>query len=101
MNSPTTLAIVDDMTIYNAEAQKIRLMQALAESAALALDLTGVNEIDTAGLQLLLLARREAEATGKDMHIASLSSAVQELLAFCNLTPFFAGPDVACKDEQA
>ena len=58
MASQNRLSIVDDMTIYNALDQKNRLMSALAEVDMLELDLSHVGEIDTAGLQLLILSKR-------------------------------------------
>jgi anti-anti-sigma regulatory factor len=47
------------MTIYQAQAQKEQLLAALAATEHLELDLSAVTEMDTAGLQLLLLLKRE------------------------------------------
>jgi anti-sigma B factor antagonist len=49
------------MTIFRAEALKPLL---LAEPAPAALDLSEVTEIDTAGVQLLLLAQRRGTRSG-------------------------------------
>ena len=51
----------------------------------LELDLSRVDEIDSAGLQLLLLLRREAQAQGKPFGVGARSAAVDDLLSFCNL----------------
>ena len=61
----------------------------------LRLDLSHVAEIDTAGLQLLWLLRREARAAGRALNIVAVSPAVADLLAFCRLTGDFAAPVVA------
>ena len=56
MSNPTRLAILEELTIYHAMDQKQQLLDALANSQALELDLSQVAEIDTAGLQLLTWA---------------------------------------------
>ena len=75
MSAP--LSIVGELTIYRAA----ELKDALLAEAALPggrLDLGGVTDIDTAGLQLLLLARREAAACGHVLPLQPVSAAVRE-----------------------
>jgi anti-anti-sigma factor len=91
---PHRLALHEDMTIYQAAEQKNRLLAALAEARHLALDLSGVAEIDTAGLQLLMLVKREAGRQGKTLEICGHSPAVQQTLDFCNLVGVFGDPMV-------
>ena len=53
---PHRLAIGEDLTIYQAAAQKQQFSDALAAAPEqLDIDLSGVAEIDTAGFQLLML----------------------------------------------
>ena len=85
-------AVVDDMTIYNALAQKAQLLDALSQTQALELNLSAVAEMDTAGLQLLLLVKREAVEMGKSLTIIGHSPAVQEVLDLCNLVGVFGDP---------
>lgn len=92
MPSPTPLAIGDDMTIYLAAEQKARLLVALAAADSLDLDLARVGAIDSAGLQLLLLVKREAAATGKTLRIVAHSPAVRETIEFANLAARFGDP---------
>ena len=54
-DTPEALRVEGEMTIFRAEALKPQL---LAEPVPAALDLAEVTEIDTAGVQLLLLAQR-------------------------------------------
>ncbi|HPU80179.1 STAS domain-containing protein [Accumulibacter sp.] len=94
MNVPTAsrLALREDMTIYQAQAQKEQLLAALAATEDLELDLSGVGEMDTAGLQLLLLLKREVLQQGKQLKIISHSPNVQRLFDFCNLVGVFGDP---------
>jgi anti-anti-sigma factor len=69
------------LTIYEAPFLKAGLLQALAAGGELTVDLGGVEEMDTAGLQLLLLARREAQRANRPLRIASPSPGCREVLA--------------------
>ena len=57
-----TLRIEGELTIYTAAAIKQQLDQLLGRSAELEIELSQVSEMDTAGLQLLILAKRECLA---------------------------------------
>lgn len=86
------LALTEDLTIYNALEQKNVLLEALARVDELELDLLPVNEIDTAGMQLLILLKREALRLGKSVNIVAHSQAVRELIDFCNLATELGDP---------
>ena len=94
MSAATRLALREDMTIYQAQPQKERLLAALAATGHLELDLSGVAEMDTAGLQLLILLKREAVQQGRLLTISGHSPRVQHLLDFCNLVGAFGDPMV-------
>lgn len=88
------LAIEGELTIYCAAEMKPRiggLLDEVAEAAASQgeIDLAQVSEIDSAGLQLLLLARREAAARGIALELRNPSQAVIDCLALCDLTAEF------------
>ena len=91
-SAPARLAIDEAMTIYQAPAQKAQWLAALAASDALELDLSAVPEIDTAGLQLLLLLKREGLHQGKPVTIVGHSPSVQRVLDFCALSGVFGDP---------
>lgn len=101
MPSPSRLAITEDLTIYHAMDQKQQLMAALEGAEALDLDLSQVAEMDTAGLQLLLLAKREAGRQNKHLAIVAHSPVVRQTLDFCNLASFFGDPVIITAHEQA
>jgi ABC-type transporter Mla MlaB component len=79
---------------------KAVLLNALAECRELDLDLSGVGEMDTAGFQLLLLAKREAANAGKTLRIGAHSKAVTELLDLYNMAGYFGDPLVIPAKEQ-
>lgn len=82
------LAIQGALTIYDAQALKTRLLELLtaAPLQRLELDLAQVPEIDTSGVQLLLLAAREAQRQEAALHTVAASAAVRETLEFCRLS---------------
>jgi len=82
------LRIEGELTIYTAAETKDRIVGALADSA-LEIDLSQVAEIDTAGLQLLILAKHTAQAKGGSVTFVKHSSAVLECLDLCNMTAVF------------
>ncbi|MFY9329798.1 MAG: STAS domain-containing protein [Georgfuchsia sp.] len=86
------LVIESDLTIYNAPEQKRALIAALDQAQVVELDLAQVGDIDSAGLQVLLLAKRESVSAKKEMRIVAHSSAVQELLDFLNVAGYFGDP---------
>jgi anti-anti-sigma factor len=80
-----------DMNIYSANAMKQQLLahlqgaQSMDKAAEVLLDLSEVVEIDTCGLQILLLAERMATASGRTLRIVDPSAAASEVLALCGL----------------
>ena len=101
MAESTRLALDGEMTIYNAVATKEKLLAALAAAQELELDLGQVAEIDTAGCQLLILAKREATRLGKSLHLVAHSAAVLDVLNFYNVAAFFGDPLVIPANEAA
>lgn len=83
-----------ELTIYTAADFKARLMEMLAKCQAMEIDLSQVGEMDTAGLQLLILAKRESQARNLDLDIVRHGAAVVEVLDLCNMTAFFGDPVV-------
>ena len=80
------IRIEGDLTIQTAAEHKQLLLTAVDEAADVLVDLAGVSEFDTAGLQVLLLARREAIRRNRILEIADPSPAVIEVLAVAHLT---------------
>lgn len=94
-----TARIEGEMTIYTAAGIKPALLSLLEGDGEAELDLSQVSEIDTAGMQLLLLAKREASRAGKQLRLVSHSPAIVECLDMCNLTALF-GDQVILSPQQ-
>lgn len=88
----THLMLDGPMTIYNAGEIKQHLLDSLATSPVLDLDLSHVNEIDTAGFQLLILAKRESTKQQRTLRIVAHSPEVSEVIEFFNMAAFFGDP---------
>jgi anti-anti-sigma factor len=80
------LAVEGEMTIYRAAELHPALLDAVRTIEAPALDLSAVTEFDSAGVQLLLVARREAGRLGKRLALQGASPAVRDAFALLGLT---------------
>ncbi len=83
------LMLDGELTIRTAAQVHEQLQQALAEGHH-ALDLSRIEAIDSAGVQLLLAARRSLVNGGMGLHIQGASQPVQELLTLYGLRDAFA-----------
>ena len=77
------------MGIYNAIDLKAQLEQHLQQAGALEIQLAAVDDLDSAGVQLLALARAECLRLDKPLRLLAPSEAVQEVLALYNLLDGF------------
>lgn len=82
-----------ELTIMTVSEQNQRLQALLTGDTAVSVDLSGVTEVDTAGLQVLLLARQEAERIGVPLRFHSPSDPVRAVLDLTGLT------DEVCSQE--
>ena len=92
MNDSTASAVLriqGEMTIYLAAELKQAL---LAEPAPCEIDLSGVTDIDTVGVQLLILAKREAQASGRELRLVAHSPAVTDVFELLGLASIFDDP---------
>lgn len=92
MSSSQLLSISEDLTIYHAQEQKQIFLDALSKADELELNLAQVSEMDTAGLQLLILVKKEALRVGKCVRIVAHSQAVSSVIDFCNMAAEFGDP---------
>lgn len=98
-NCPMTVNAAVEMTIYGAARIKGDLLAAVEQHPEIELDLSGVEEIDSAGVQLLLLAKREAMRADKTLRLVRHSPAVQEIFGLFNLSAIFGDPLVIAAGE--
>jgi anti-anti-sigma factor len=88
----SSFRIDGELTIYRAAELAGAMKTALAgvaDGGALDVDLSEVTEMDCAGVQLLLAARRSATGSGRSLRLAGRSTAVDEVLAILQLTEHF------------
>lgn len=87
------------MTIYRVGEIKAQLVNALATSSILEIDLSHVSEMDTAGFQLLVMAKRESQRVGHTLRIVAHSQPVRDVIDFYNMDAFFGDPMIFPADR--
>lgn len=83
-----------EMTIYNAMELKEKLLPLLSDKRELELNLSNVTEIDSAGVQLLMLARKERVNREQKLNLTEHSSAVLDVFELMDLVTYFNDPVV-------
>lgn len=85
-----SLGLAGELTIQTAAQEKAGLLAFLdvtaAEDADVELDLSEVTDLDTAGVQLLLMVRREALAQGRQLWLSRPSQTVVDVLRIAHLS---------------
>jgi len=87
-----TLALDGELTIYRAAEVCELLKTALAAPADLELSLAGVTEMDSAGVQLLMAAKKSAMASQRALRLIDHSPAVLEVFEMLDLAAHFGDP---------
>ncbi len=84
------LALEGELTIYGAAELQTRLVAALADAPeGLDIDLAGVTELDSAGVQLLMATHRAARVSGRTVSLHAPSDAVRDVIELFDLASFF------------
>lgn len=86
------LTIEGELNIYTAAEWKKRLQDLVEQGGNLELDLGSVQELDTAGLQLLIMAKKEASGRSQQLLLSNHSQAVLEVFELCGVAAFFGDP---------
>ncbi len=86
------LGIDGEMTIYSAAELKGALLDGLNRCEQLEINLSQVSEMDSAGLQLLYLVKREAAHLNRKLALVAHSPATLEVLDLYNMTSYFGDP---------
>jgi len=82
-----------ELTIYRAAELRDQLLAATAAHPdGFDVDLAGVTEIDSAGVQLLMAAKRAAQSEGGDIALVGHSAAVTEVFELLDLAAHFGDP---------
>lgn len=78
------------LTIFQAAERRSELLHLLPQTMPqVYAELSGIDEIDTAGVQLLLLLKREAQQQGRQLNIAAMSPAVMTVFDLLQLHATF------------
>ena len=93
-NGIARLSVDGELTIYQAAKLRDRLLESLRNCVEIDVNLSRVSEIDTAGVQVLMLVKREALAAGKPMRLVAHSAATLEAFDLLNLGGYFGDPMV-------
>jgi anti-sigma B factor antagonist len=80
------------LTIYTATEQKDLLLSLFPLAYEVELDLSNVDELDSAGLQLLILIKRESLKEGTQLLLSNLSATVTDAIRLSGLDDYFANP---------
>lgn len=81
-----------EMSMYTAIEDRALLQETLLLSKEIEIDLSEVTDIDSAGLQLLIQAKREGARIGVPVRLLGHSPAVQEIIDLYRLAPEFGDP---------
>lgn len=102
MASVCRLHMENEVTIYHAAELKQVLLAALEHSRpqTLEIDLSAVTEIDSAGIQLLISAKKTLVSQRRDMHLVGHSLAVIEAFELLKLVGYFGDPVVISPPSQ-
>ena len=79
------VAIDDELTIVTAASHRETLLAALRDASGVRVELSGISDLDTAGLQVLLLLRDEGARLHVPVEFGEPSAAVAEVLALTRL----------------
>lgn len=91
----TLVRVAGDLTIYEAPAIRDLVLQALQGASAVVIDLDGVTDVDSAGLQVLISARKSASLLGTPLTLRCQSDPVVALMDLCKLRSVLLTPDGA------
>jgi anti-sigma B factor antagonist len=87
--APNVVYIEGEMTIYRAAELKQTMIASIVESAVIEFDLSRVTALDSAGVQMLMLADRTARARHSELRLVAPSFAVLDVLELLNLKAYF------------
>jgi anti-anti-sigma factor len=86
------LEIKGELNIFTAAELRLQLLEAIATGTELDVDLSQVSEIDSAGLQLMIAAKRDAAVRNLTLNFTGHSPAVFDALELCKLSGLLGDP---------
>lgn len=100
LNSDAAAARIElagSLTIYQVSDARAALLEVLATAPAREwqIGLARIDELDTAGVQLLLAAQRYLATSGGDLQVCDAAQAVRELLDLLRVTQLYSAVPAA------
>lgn len=92
--TPVGVRLAGELTIYHARELRDGLLPLVVTHREVELDLSGVEDFDTAGVQVLLAGKGAAAIAGHSLRLVRHSRRVIEVFAAMNLSGFFGDPFV-------
>jgi anti-anti-sigma factor len=86
VEAPSVFTLEGELTIFRAAELKTVLLE---DQRPLAIDLSGVTEVDTAGVQLLMQLKKMALQSQASLSLVACSPAVMDVLEIFNLLSYF------------
>ena len=96
----TDLSIDGELTIYTALEYKNYLIEKYTGGKTLEIDLGGVDEIDTSGIQLILALTNKISADGDDINIIASNETVNSAFAANNIFADMLSTSTGANDES-
>ncbi|GIM97404.1 STAS domain-containing protein [Paractinoplanes toevensis] len=85
MTAPRRFVVDEELTIVTAADHRERLLAFLGDGNGVRVDLSGVADLDTAGLQVLMMTRNEGVRLNLPVEFTEPSPVVTEALALTRL----------------
>lgn len=89
-NETVTLRLQGQLTIYSARIFYTAVIGSLEQATVLEIDLSGISDIDSAGVQILMALKRKAVALKKELRLLKHSPVVLSVFDLYGLAGFFA-----------
>ncbi len=86
------VTICAELTIYSAAQLKDELLALLRTSPIVNVNLAQVSDIDTSGLQILIMMKNEADILQHDVNFIEHSASVLNVFELMNMVRFFGDP---------
>ena len=81
----TRIEIKGELSIFSAASLRQQMLDALEQDGDVEVDLSAVSEMDSAGMQLMIAAKREAALRNRSLRFTGHSRAVFETLELCDI----------------